>query len=62
MSTSPAYTAEELTEGIASALQARDLPAAVALLKMLACTDPVQAQAVLDTIELGLAINRSPSP
>ena len=38
-------------------MKARDFPAVVAALKVLAVTDLVQAQAVLDTIELGLALN-----
>jgi hypothetical protein len=47
-------TAGELTEGIARALKARDMPAVVALLKWLAVIDPVQAQLVYDTIKLGM--------
>jgi hypothetical protein len=33
------------------------MPGAVAMLKLLAVTDPVQAQAVLDAIHLGLALS-----
>lgn len=49
--------AAKLTEGISGALRDHDMPGAVAMLKLLAVTDPVQAQAVLDAIHLGLALS-----
>lgn len=52
-----AAKAERITEAIAVALREADAPGVIALLKLLAVTDPVQAQAVYDTIELGLALN-----
>jgi len=51
------WNPEVLTRIIHEAMKARDFPAVVAALKVLAVTDPAQAQAVLDTIELGLALN-----
>ena len=40
------YTATQIEEGIAEALKARDFPAVVSLLKMLACRDPYRAEVV----------------
>ena len=40
------YTAAQIEEGIAEALKARDFPAVVSLLKMLACRDPFRAEVV----------------
>jgi hypothetical protein len=50
------YTADQITEAIALAVRAHDMPAVVSLLKRLAVTDPVQAQAVYDTLKLGLEV------
>lgn len=50
------WNPEVLTRIIHEAMKARDFPAVVAALKVLAVTDPVQAQAVYDTIEIGLQI------
>jgi hypothetical protein len=56
------WDAATLTKIIDEALQARDFPAVIAALKVLAVTDPVQAQAVLDTINLGLLIAGASDP
>ena len=48
--------AAKLTEGISGALRDHDMPGAVAMLKLLAVTDPVKAQAVYDTLLLGIAL------
>jgi len=50
------YISAQLTDGIRRALQDGDMESVVGLLKMLALTAPVQAQAVWDTIEAGLMI------
>jgi hypothetical protein len=50
------FTADEITEAIASAIKACDFPAVEALLRRLAVTDPAQAQRVYDTIQAGLAV------
>jgi hypothetical protein len=47
-------TAEQLTGVVADALRMRDLEAATAALMQLAVIDPVRAQEVYDTIQLGL--------
>jgi len=44
------YTAEQITQGIAGAIKARDFPAVVALLKMLAVRDPRQAEVVYESM------------
>lgn len=44
------YTSEQLLDGIAKALKARDFPAVAALLKMLAVKDPAAAETVYDVI------------
>lgn len=46
------HTAEELLDGIVAALQARDLPAVAALLRLLAVVDPHEAQVVRDMVNL----------
>jgi len=51
--------AEDLIAAISAAIRECDMPAVNALLKRLAVVDPVQAQVVLDTIELGLALSAS---
>ena len=43
------YTADQITAGIAEAVKARDFPAVVSLLKMLAFRDPRQAEVVYDS-------------
>jgi hypothetical protein len=47
-------TAEQLTGVVADALRMRDLEAVTAALMQLAVIDPVRAQEVYDTIQLGL--------
>ena len=49
-------TAGQLVEGIGNALSACDFPAVVALLRVLAVTDPVQAESVYEALKLGLVI------
>ncbi len=44
-------TSEQLMEGIARALKARDFPAAVALLHVLAVVDPASAETICEAIE-----------
>jgi MoxR-like ATPase len=46
------YTADQLTQAVALAIEARDWPAVVALLRALAAVDPHQAQALLDVVAL----------
>lgn len=52
----PEYTADQLTEGIANALHAKNFQAVHDFLLALAFKDPHRAQLVLDTINVGLAI------
>ena len=54
-------TAGQLIEGIGNALSACDFPAVVSLLRVLAATDPVQAEAAIGALELGLVIAREGS-
>jgi len=44
------YTADQITAGIAEAVKARDFPAVVSLLKMLAVRDPRQAEVVYESM------------
>ena len=44
------YTPEQITAGIAEAVKARDFPAVVSLLKMLAVRDPRQAEVVYESM------------
>jgi hypothetical protein len=44
-------TADEVMNAIASALKARDFPAAVDLLHVLAVKDPASAEAIYETIK-----------
>lgn len=46
----PDYTADQICDGIASALKERDFPAVVSLLTMLAVRDPARAQVVYDAM------------
>ena len=48
------YTPAQIEEGIANALKARDFPAVVSLLKMLALRDPYRAQVVYDSMTWAL--------
>ena len=50
------YTPAQIEEGIANALKARDFPAVVSLLKMLALRDPHRAQVVYDSMTTVLDI------
>ena len=50
------YTPAQIEEGIAAALRARDFPAVVSLLKMLACRDPYRAQVVYESMTAVLDI------
>ena len=50
------YTPAQIEEGIANALKARDFPAVVSLLKMLACRDPYRAQVVYESMTAVLDI------
>jgi len=50
------WDAATLVKIVNEALKARDFPAVMAALKVLAVTDPVKAQQVHDTIQAGLAI------
>ena len=53
------YTAEQITQGIAEAIKARDFPAVVSLLKMLAVRDPRQAEVVYESMMAGLDAGES---
>ena len=44
------WTADQITASIAQAIKARDFPAVVALLKMLALKDPHQAEVVYQSL------------
>ena len=46
--------ADQVTQGVANALRARDLIAAVDLLKALAVLDPHRAQAIYDVLQIGI--------
>jgi hypothetical protein len=50
------YTATQIEEGIAEALKARDFPAVVSLLKMLAVRDPHRAKVVYESMTTVLDI------
>ncbi len=50
------WTADQLTEGVAIALRARDFEAVAAFLLLLAAVDAQRAQDCLDTIRAGLAV------
>ena len=52
----PEYTPAQIEEGIANALKARDFPAVVSLLKMLACRDPHRAKVVYESMTAVLDI------
>lgn len=46
----PKFTPDEICQGIASAVKARDFPAVISLLKLLALQDPVQASVVYESM------------
>jgi hypothetical protein len=50
------YTPAQIEEGIAEALKARDFPAVISLLKMLAFRDPHRAQVVYESMTTVLDI------
>jgi hypothetical protein len=50
------YTATQIEEGIAEALKARDFPAVISLLKMLAFRDPRRAKVVYESMTTVLDI------
>lgn len=52
-------TADDLTTGIANALRAHDIEAVEDMLQALASLDPRRAQAVYDTLQVGVAIGRA---
>lgn len=54
-------TAGQLIEGIGNALSECDFPAVVSLLRVLAATDPAQAESVYGALRLGLVIAREGS-
>lgn len=45
------YTADQIEQGIASAIKAHDFPAVVSLLKMLAVRDPRRAEVVYEAMK-----------
>ena len=49
------YTSDQITDGITVALAARDFPAVVALLKLLALKDPDRAQTLYDVMKLAVS-------
>ena len=51
-------TADHLEQGIANALEAHDVKAAVAILEVLAKVDIKRATRVYDTLQLGIALGR----
>jgi hypothetical protein len=55
------WTADQLTEGVHRALQARDMEAVADFLRVLAAVDPQRAQDVYDTIQAGLVIAEASS-
>ena len=56
---SETYSAEQITAGIAEAVKAHDFPAVISLLKMLALTDPVQAEIVYTSMLAVLDMSKS---
>ena len=52
----PKSGADELTEGIASAMKARDFPAVVAMLRELTVVDVRRAAIVMDAINTGMMV------
>lgn len=44
------FTSDEICSGIASAVKARDFPAVISLLKLLALQDPHQAEVVYQSM------------
>lgn len=53
------YTAEQLEQGIANAIAAREFDAVEPLLRLLVVVDPHAASRVWDEIQLGLALKRT---
>lgn len=52
------YTADQIAAAIETALRDREVQVVPSLLKMLAVRDPQRAQAMLDTITMGIDLNR----
>lgn len=52
------YTADQLEEGIAAALRAGDMPAAVEILQRLTVVDAKRAQDVLDVMRAGIVLSK----
>ena len=50
------YTADQIEAGIAEAVKARDFPAVVSLLRMLACRDPHRAGVMYEAVTAVLDI------
>lgn len=57
--TAPEYTPDQLIDGIARAIKATDWDGVTGLLRRLAVIAPDRAQAVLDTIDLGVTLSRA---
>lgn len=53
------FTPDQIVAGITSALHEGDVTVVPGLIRLLAVKDPHRAQAVLDTIELGIAMSRT---
>jgi hypothetical protein len=57
------WTAEQLTQGVANALKARNFEAVHDFIRLLVVVDPRQAEAVWETLQLGIALGKvTPAP
>lgn len=53
------FTSDQIVQGIESALHDHEVTVVPGLIRLLAVQDPARAEAVLDTINLGIAISRA---
>lgn len=53
------FTPDQIVQGIESALHDHEVAVVPGLIRLLAVQDPARAEALLDTIELGIAISRA---
>lgn len=52
------FTADQIADAISKALREHEVTVIPGLIKLLALKDPTRAQAIYDTIQLGIAISR----
>jgi len=53
------FTADQIVQGIETALREREIDVIPGLIKLLAGKDPARAQAVYDTLQLGIRRSRA---